>query len=253
MNRLNNKVALITGAANGIGKATAQLFLKEGAKLMLVDIDARSLKETVNELNSETVNYIVADVSKKEDTLNYVNKTLEYHGNIDFFFANAGIEGDTCAIRNYPEEVLDKVLAVNIKGVFLGCQYVIPQMNDGGSVVITSSTSGLKGVKGLCPYVASKHAVVGIMRTAALENASRKIRVNAIHPGPVNTRMMRKLESSASPENPSEAKDAFEAAIPLRKYAEPSQIAESVLFLACDESKYITGTSQVIDGGLMCM
>lgn len=251
MDRLKNKVAIITGAANGIGKATAQLFLKEEAQLMLVDIDERSLESTVSELNSNKVKYCVADVSKKEDTLNYVHATLEAFGSIDFFFANAGIEGDTCAMRNYPEEVLDKVLGVNIKGVFLGCQYVIPKMNDGGSVVITSSTSGLKGVKGLAPYVASKHAVVGIMRTAALENASRKIRVNAIHPGPVNTRMMRKLENSASPDNPLEAKNAFEATIPLKKYAEPSQIAASVLFLASDESKYITGTSQVIDGGLM--
>jgi len=251
MDRLKDKVALITGAANGIGKATAQLFLKEGAKLMLVDIDEKSLKNTVSEFSSDKVKYCVADVSKKEATLKFTEKTLKAFGCIDFFFANAGIEGDTCAMRNYNEEVLDKVLAVNVKGTFLGCQHVIPKMKDGSSVVITSSTSGLKGVKGLGAYVASKHAVVGIMRTAALENASRKIRVNTIHPGLVNTRMMRTLESNASAEDPVQVKKAFEKTIPLRTYAEPEQIAELVLFLAADQSDYITGTSQIIDGGLL--
>ncbi|WNH10967.1 SDR family NAD(P)-dependent oxidoreductase [Thalassobellus suaedae] len=169
---------------------------------------------------------------------------------IDIFFNNAGIEGTSKSIVEYPENIFDQVIAVNLKGVWLGCQYVIPKMSDGGSVIITSSVAGIKGFKGMGAYVASKHAVVGIMRTAALENADRNIRVNTIHPGPVDTRMMREIEREISPDNPKEAKKAFEAGIPFGRYAEANEIAELVVFLASNESKYITGTLQVIDGGM---
>ncbi|MFC4634624.1 SDR family NAD(P)-dependent oxidoreductase [Dokdonia ponticola] len=250
MDKLENKVAIITGGAGGIGRATAQLFLTRGAKVMLVGRTEETLKKVIYDFNSPNAAYCVADVSKSEDTQNYVRKTLLKFGKIDLFFNNAGIEGVSKPIAAYPEDIFDQVIAINLKGVWLGCQYVIPKMSDGGSVIITSSVAGLKGFKGLGAYVASKHAIIGIMRTAALENADRNIRVNTIHPGPVNTRMMRDIEKDISPDNPKEAQKSFEDEIPFGRYAEANEIAELVLFLASNESKYMTGTMQVIDGGM---
>ncbi|SDE34496.1 NAD(P)-dependent dehydrogenase, short-chain alcohol dehydrogenase family [Pricia antarctica] len=251
MERLNGKVAIITGGAGGIGKATAKLFLEQGAKVVIVDINKEVLEKTSSELDHENLSYCVADISKAEDNENYVEHTLEVHGKIDIFFANAGIEGVSRPIAEYPEETFDKVIAVNLKGVWLGCKHVIPKMKKGGSVIITSSVAGLKGFAGLGAYVATKHAIVGIMRVAALENAERKIRVNTIHPGPVNNDMMRRIEKDVSPENPKEVLKGFESVVPFGRYAESNELAEMALFLASDESKYITGCTHVVDGGML--
>lgn len=250
MDKLKDKVAIITGGAGGIGNATAKLFLNQGAKVMLVDLDESELQNTVANLDNPNVSYCIADVSKVKDVKKYVAETLSAFGKIDIFFNNAGIEGKAYPIAEFPEDIFDKVIAVNLKGVWLGCQNVMPEMEDGGSVIITSSVAGLKGFKGLGAYVASKHAIVGIMRVAALEFAERKIRVNTVHPGPVNNQMMRSIEKDMSPDDPSEVQKGFEAAIPFKRYAESNEIGELVLFLASDESKYITGTTQVIDGGM---
>ena len=166
------------------------------------------------------------------------------------FFNNAGIEGVVKPITDYPEDVFDKVISVNVKGIWLGNKFALPQMNDGGSIIITSSVAGILGFAGLGAYVTSKHAVVGIMRTSAIEAAPRKIRVNSVHPAPVNNRMMRSIEEGASAGHGEEVKKQFEATIPLGRYAEPVEIAKLVLFLASDDSQYITGTTQVIDGGM---
>ncbi|MFL1895332.1 SDR family NAD(P)-dependent oxidoreductase [Aquimarina sp. 2-A2] len=252
MNLLKNKVVLITGGSGGIGKATAKLFAANGAQVMLVGSTESKLKQTIEELDFPNISYSVADVSRSEDTKRYVSDTLSRFGKIDIFFNNAGIEGESKPIEAYSEKMFDRVIEVNLKGVWLGCQFVLPKISDGGSVIITSSVAGIKGFKGLGAYVASKHAVVGIMRVAALENAHRNIRVNTIHPGPVHTRMMRAIEKQIAPDNPKEAQKGFEAAIPFGRYAEANEIAETVLFLASDQSAYITGTTQVIDGG-MCI
>lgn len=249
MNILKNKVAIITGGSGGIGKATAKLFIAEGAKVMLVGRTEEKLKNAIKELNSPNVLYCVADVSKARDTKEYTDKTLSSFGKIDVFFNNAGIEGVIKPIAEYPEAEFDKVIAVNLKGVWLGCQCVIPKMSDGGSVIITSSLAGLKGFEGLGAYVASKHGVIGIMRVAALEFANRNIRVNTIHPGLINTRMMRSIEEEISPENPNEAKKGFEATVPFGRYGEPEEIADLALFLGSDSSIYINGSTYVIDGG----
>jgi len=251
MDKLKDKVAIITGGAGGIGKATAKLFIAHGAKVMLVGRTENTLKKMVDAFDSSNIAYCVADVSRSDDTKNYVKETLLKFGKIDIFFNNAGIEGTSKSIAEYPEDMFDQVIAVNLKGVWLGCQHVIPKMSDGGSVIITSSVAGIKGFKNLGAYVASKHAVVGIMRTAALENADRNIRVNTIHPGPVHTRMMRDIEKDISPDDPEGVQKAFEAEILFGRYAEANEIAELVLFLASNESKYITGTMQVIDGGMI--
>jgi NAD(P)-dependent dehydrogenase (short-subunit alcohol dehydrogenase family) len=251
MEKLKDKVVIITGGAGGIGTATAKLFLAEGAKVMLVDVVEEELKKVANSFNSGNIGYCVADVSSLKGTKNYVSETLKNFGGIDIFFNNAGIEGEFKSIQEYSEEAFDKLIAVNIKGVWLGCQQVIPKMKDGGSVIITSSVAGLKGFKGLGAYVASKHAVIGIMRVAALEFADRNIRVNTIHPGPVNNRMMRSIESQISPDDPKVAQQGFQDAIPFGRYAESKEIAGVALFLASEESKYVTGTMQVVDGGML--
>tara|TARA_R110000868_G_scaffold126481_4_gene333567 strand:- start:9191 stop:9952 length:762 start_codon:yes stop_codon:yes gene_type:complete len=251
MERLKDKVAIITGGAGGIGFATAKLFLKEGAKVVIVDVNKESLEKASYELDHENLSFCVADVSKVNDTEKYVEQTLEVYGRIDIFFANAGIEGATVPISEYPEAIFDKVIAVNLKGVWLGCKHVVPKMKEGGSVMITSSVAGLKGFAGLGAYVATKHAIVGLMRVAALEYAPKKIRVNTIHPGPVNNDMMRRLEKGMSPENPEQVLKSFEAAVPFGRYVESSEIADMALFLASDESKFITGRTHVVDGGML--
>jgi len=250
MKKLQDKVAIITGGAGGIGLATAQLFLEQGAKVMLVDLFEDRLKEAVATLNSANVSYIAGDVSNRKDVENYTKTTLAALGKIDIFFSNAGIEGVTAPIAEYPDDAFQKVMDVNVKGVWLGCAIVIPKMTNGGSVMITSSVAGLQGSPNLGAYIASKHAVIGIMRTAALEYAHRGIRVNTIHPGPVNNRMMRAIEAGFSPQNPEEIQKGFEATIPLGRYAENEEIAQLALFMASDDSSYMTGTKQVICGGM---
>jgi len=251
MKRLKDKVAVITGGTGGIGLATAKLFLEQGAKVVLVDNSLDAIEKARVDLNNDNVSYFQADVSKKQETIKFLNHALETFGKIDVFFANAGIEGTSSPITAYPEEILDKVIAVNLKGVWLGCQYVIPKMEEGGSVIITSSVAGLKGFNGLGAYVATKHAVVGVMRVAAAENAARKIRVNTIHPGPVDNDMMQRIENDMAPDSPNVVKDGFTASVPFGRYASSKEVGELALFLASDESKYITGCTHLIDGGML--
>lgn len=250
MKKLENKVAIITGGAGSIGKITAELFLAEGAKVLLVDLSEEALKKTVKELNTDQVKYCVADVSKASEVKKYVAETVKQFGQIDVFFNNAGIEGVVKPLNEYPESDFDKVIAVNVKGPWLGNKYALPQMKDGGSIIMTSSVAGILGFANMSAYVTSKHAIVGIMRTTAMEAAPRKIRVNTVHPSPVNNRMMRSIEEGASAGHGEEVKKQFEATIPLGRYAEPIEIAKLVVFLASDDSQFITGTTQVIDGGM---
>ncbi|MDR6736246.1 SDR family NAD(P)-dependent oxidoreductase [Sphingobacterium sp. 2149] len=250
MKKLDKRVAIITGGSGSIGKTTAKLFLEQGAYVMLIDLNEEALKTTVLELGSENVKYVVADVSVAAQVEAYVNETVRAFGEIDVFFNNAGIEGVVNSIEDYPENIFDRVISVNVKGVWLGNKYVLPKMKDGSSIILTSSVAGIVGFANLSAYVTSKHAVVGIMRATAIEAAPRKIRVNTIHPSPVNNRMMRSIEEGASTGHGEEVKKAFEASIPFGRYAEPIEIAKLALFLACDDSQFITGTTQVIDGGM---
>lgn len=249
MKRLENKVALITGGAGSIGQTTAKLFLEEGAKVVLVDLDEAALKQAVAGLGSDKVDYVVANVTQAADVERYAQAAVKKFGKIDVFFNNAGIEGVVKPITEFPEDVFDKVMAVNVKGVFLGCKYVLPQMNDGGSMIITSSVAGLHGSANFVAYVTSKHATLGIMKTAALEAAPRKIRVNTVHPSPVDNRMMRSIEEGYAPGAGTEAKKGLESGIPLGRYAAPLEISKLVLFLGSDDSQFITGAQYVIDGG----
>lgn len=248
MKRLENKVALITGGAGSIGQTTAKLFIEEGAKVILVDLDEASLKKVTTELGNNAA-YVVANVTIAADVERYAKEAVKKFGKIDIFFNNAGIEGVVKPIIDFPEDVFDKVIAVNVKGVFLGCKYVLPQMNDGGSMVITSSVAGLTASPNFVAYTTSKHATLGIMKTAALEAAPRKIRVNSIHPSPVDNRMMRSIEEGYEPGKGGDVQKAFAASIPLGRYAAPLEISKLVLFLGSDDSQFITGAQYVIDGG----
>ncbi|NBB29548.1 SDR family NAD(P)-dependent oxidoreductase [Cellulophaga sp. BC115SP] len=251
MKKLENKVAIITGGAGSIGKITAKLFMEEGAKVFLVDTNEPELQKIEDELGGVRIRYCVADVSNSDDTHRYVMEALNEFGGIDIFFNNAGVEGVVQSIIDYPEAVFDRVMEVNVRGTWLGIKYVVPHMNNGGSIIISSSVAGLTGFVNLSAYVASKHAIVGIMKVTALEVAHRNIRVNAIHPSPVNNRMMRSIEEGTSVNNSGDVKRLFEARIPMKRYAEPIEVASLAMFLASDDSQFITGTSQVIDGGLL--
>lgn len=250
MKKLDNRVALITGGAGGIGKATAKQFINEGAKVLLVDLKEDDLRKAQEELNSDNVFYVAADVSKTEDVKKYAQKAEDLFGKVDIFFNNAGVEGQVKPITDYPVEEFDKVMAVNVRGVWLGMKFIIPQMKDGGSILITSSVAGLRGTANVSPYVASKHALNGITRSLALELAGQNIRVNAINPSPVDNRMMRSLEEGFSPDDKENAKSMFEQMIPLGRYAENNDIANLATFLASDDSSFITGAIHSIDGGM---
>lgn len=262
MKKLENRVAIITGGAGSIGKTTAKLFLEAGAKVVLVDLVEADLKKAIavmsaelggeigSNITAESITYCVADVTNTADIRQYVDKTVKTFGKIDIFFNNAGIEGVVKPIDEYPEEMFDKVIAVNVKGVWMGNKYVLPHMNDGGSIIMTSSVAGIVGSPNVSAYITSKHAVVGIMRATAVEAAPRKIRVNSVHPSPVDNRMMRSLEEGFAAGHATDVKKTLEATIPLGRYAEPVEIARLVLFLASDDSQFITGTTQIVDGGL---
>lgn len=249
---LKGKSAIITGGAGGIGMATAQMYLDEGVSgVLLVDLNEDALLEAKKILASEKVHVFAADVSKADQVKAYTDKAAELFGQLDIVFLNAGFEGVVKPLSEYPEDVFDKVLSVNVKGVWLGIKYAFPylQKSGGGSVIITASVAGLRGTAQMMAYTASKHAVIGVMRVAALEGAPHQIRVNTIHPGPVDNRMMRSLEDGFAPGGGEQVKKGFEGMIPLGRYASNDDIANLATFLADDKSKYITGATYLIDGG----
>lgn len=251
--RFQDKIALITGGSGGIGKETAKKFLEEGGKVAIVDINEEALEKVKEELSGlGEVLTIKADVSKEEDVKNYVNTTVDKFGKIDFFHNNAGINGPNKPLAETSLEEFETVMRINSTGVFLGLKYVLPVMAEkgSGSVVNTSSGAGLMGTPTMVAYGASKHAVVGMTKTAALEYAKAGVRVNSVHPAPVNNEMMRAIESQANPDDVAGAQKAYENAIPLGRYAESEEIADLILFLASDKSKFITGSQYTIDGGM---
>ncbi|MCB1347991.1 MAG: SDR family oxidoreductase [Maritimibacter sp.] len=251
MKRLQDKIALITGGAAGIGLETARLFLEEGASVALVDLREDDLAKAAEGLEGDILT-IAADVSSPDDTVRYVRETTDRFGRIDVFFNNAGIEGKVAPLVDQKIEDFDRVMAVNVRGAFLGLQHVLPVMiaKKSGSIINMSSVAGLKGSPNVAPYITSKHAVVGLTRAAALEAAADNVRVNSVHPSPVNTRMMRSLEDGFSPGQGDAVKDQLTASIPLGRYGESADIAALVLFLASDEAAFITGVQYPVDGGM---
>lgn len=249
-----NKVVVITGATGGIGSTIVSMLAKDGAKLVLVDLSLAKLEKLSKDLGLATDNYLLveADVSKEEQVKKYVDKAVEKYGTIDAFINNAGVEGKVASIMETTSDNLDLVLNVNVKGVYYGLKYVMPVMieNKKGSIVNTSSVAGLMGSPGLAPYVASKHAVIGITKTAALEVAPFNVRVNAVCPGPVDNRMMESIEEGTLPGHGNDIRDEFSKIIPMGRYSTNGEVANLMLFLISDKAIGITGVSYRVDGGM---
>ena len=247
------KVALVTGGGNGIGRATSVAFARQGAKVVVVDRDEAGAQATVGIIrqNNGDAVAVTADVTKVADVKAYVKAAVETYGRIDCFFNNAGIEGKLAPTAEYDEAMFDAVIGVNVRGVFLGLRHVLPEMirQGGGSIVNTASVAGLVGTPGMPAYVASKHAVIGLTKTAAGEVARQGIRVNAVCPGPVDTRMIHSLGSQLSPGDPTAFRQRYESALPTGRYTTPEEIANMVLFLCSDLASNITGGQYVVDGG----
>lgn len=253
MNRLEGKIALVTGGAGAIGLAAAKLFVHEGARVVLVDLSEPLLRQALKTIGSDRASFVAADVTSPEDTRRYVQGAVARHGGVDVLLANAGIEGVNQPIADYPLATFDRVLAVNVRGVFLGLQQAIPVMagRGGGSIVITSSILGLRGAgAGLSAYAASKHAVLGLMRAAAIECAPLNIRVNTVHPAFVEGRMMERIAHGAAPDASEEFRQQTRALVPLARYGTPDEVAQLMLFLASDESRFCTGGVYPVDGGM---
>jgi NAD(P)-dependent dehydrogenase (short-subunit alcohol dehydrogenase family) len=248
--RIEGKVAMITGAAGGIGSACARLFADEGARVLMVDREADGLAAAARAIG-ERARHLAADVTRAEDMQACVRAAAEQLGGLDIAVLNAGIEGEVRPIPDYPEEMFDRVIAVNLRGVWLGLKYAMPEIarRGGGSIIITSSIAGVRGRAGLSAYVASKHAVIGLMRTAALEGAPDGIRVNTVNPSPTETRMMRSLEHQRAPDDPGAVRRELERSSPQGRYAAPEEIARLMLFLASDDSAHCNGSVYMIDGG----
>ncbi|MFD1193058.1 SDR family NAD(P)-dependent oxidoreductase [Seohaeicola saemankumensis] len=253
MKRLDSKVAVITGGAGDIGKAAGRRFLAEGASVMLVDLDAVALAAVCKELDSDKVRYLAADVTLAADNRAMIAEATRCFGGVDIFLANAGIEGTVAPIATCDEAVFDQVINVNVKGPFLGLKAAIPALiaRGGGSIVISSSVAGMRGSANVAPYSTSKHAVIGLMKSAAKELAAHNIRVNTVNPAPVETRMMRSLEEGLAPGSADQVKAAMVANIPLGRYATPDEIANVMLFLVSDEAAFVTGSVYMVDGGML--
>lgn len=246
-------MAIVTGGCGGIGTATVKAFLAAGARVMLVDLDADRVNETVRSLDSPRLRGVAADVSKAEHTAAYVNATVAAFGGLDILYANAGIEGLVRPIKDYPEAEFDKVLSVNVKGAFLGMKECVPHLEKrgGGSIVVTASIAAVVGSPGMAAYIVSKHALVGLVKVAAIEFGPLGIRVNAIAPGPVDNRMMRSLEEQSAPGHAETVKAGFTAQVPMGRYAKNEEIAQMALFLAGPRSSYSTGAVFLADGGFV--
>jgi NAD(P)-dependent dehydrogenase (short-subunit alcohol dehydrogenase family) len=247
------KVALVTGGGNGIGRAACVAFARHGAKVVVVDRDTAGAEATAGIVrqNGGDAIAVTADVTKSDDVKAYVKAAIDKYRRIDCFFNNAGIEGKVAPLAEYDEAVFDAVLGVNVKGVFLGLRHVLPQMirQGSGAVVNTASIAGLVGSPGMSAYVASKHAVIGITKTTAGEVGRQGIRVNAVCPGPVDTRMIHAIEEQVSPGDAASVEARYQAAIPSGRYTTADEIANMVLFLCSDLASNITGGQFVVDGG----
>ncbi|GAA3731366.1 SDR family oxidoreductase [Plantactinospora mayteni] len=251
--RFEGRVAVVTGGAAGFGRAVGQRLLADGARVVLVDRDAEALAGTAAELGGTgPVRAIRADVSQEAEVAGYVAEAVAAYGRIDAFFNNAGIEGRMAPITELGVDDFDRVIAVNLRGVFLGLREVLRVMKAqrGGAIVNTASMAGIRGSATFSPYVASKHGVIGLTRCAALEGAPYGIRVNTVAPGHIDTRMARDLTVQVAPDDPQGAYDRAAARVPLARYGTAEEVAHLATWLLSDEASYVSGATHLIDGAL---
>jgi len=247
-NTFKDKIALVTGASSGIGKATALAFAKKGTKVVIADLteDPETI-DLIENLGGEAI-FVKCDVSKNSDVKALIEKAIATFGGLDFAFNNAGIEGTPAPVQDCSEENWDKTIGVNLKGIWLCMKYEIPLMLKKGNGVIVncSSVAGLVGFQGLPAYVASKHGVIGLTKTAALECAKLGIRVNAVCPGVIKTPMMDRLTADKK-----EVEDQFARLEPIGRFGLPEEIANAVVWLCSDEASFVTGLTMPVDGGFV--
>lgn len=253
MESFQGKVALVTGGSSGIGRTTAVAFAREGAKVVVTSRRENEGKETVRlikEIGSEGL-FIRTDVSKEGDVKAMVEGTVKAYGRLDYAFNNAGIEGDAAPLAEQTVDNYEAVLGINVKGVFLSMKYEIPQMlkNGGGAIVNMSSVGGLIGFPNFSLYIASKHAVVGLTKTAALEYAKSVIRINAVSPAVIETDMVDRFVGKIGVGKEGEMRQQLAAMHPIGRTGKPEEIASAVLYLCSDGASFITGQTLAIDGG----
>jgi len=250
MGKLEGKVAIVTGAASGIGRASALLFAEEGARVVVADWDAAKGEEVAREVKGKggEAKFVKVDVSRAEDVQVMVNAAVESYGRLDVLFNNAGVEGEQAPTADCTLENFDRVIAINLRGVFLGMKYGIAAMlkTGGGSIINNASVAGLVGFTGIPAYSASKGGVIQLTKTAALEYAKEHVRVNAICPGVIWTPMVERFTSAGE-----EVRRALEAMEPVGRFGTAEEVARLALFLASEDSSFCTGAPFVVDGGFV--
>lgn len=242
----DQKIALVTGGSFGIGRATAEAFASRGAKVVIADwIEDDSVIKQIKDEGGTAI-FIKCDVSKISDVDNLIEQTIKQFGRIDFAVNNAGIEGATAPVHQCSEENWDKTIGINLKGIWLCMKHEIPHMlkQGKGAIVNTASVAGLIGFPGLPAYVASKHAIIGLTKTAALENAKLGIRVNAVCPGVIKTPMIDRLTGKDKT-----VEKSYEDMEPVGRMGKPEEVAEAVVWLCSDAASFVTGHAMPVDGG----
>jgi NAD(P)-dependent dehydrogenase (short-subunit alcohol dehydrogenase family) len=251
--RLDGKVAVVTGAAGVIGRATIQRLAERGARIVAVDRKPEELKAAISQLPaSAEARAVTADVSDEDEVADYVRSAVDAFGTIDVFYNNAGIEGEVKPITQYSLETFRRVLDVNVVGVFLGMKHVLPVMlkQNRGSIINTASIAGLIGSPQIAVYSASKHAVIGLTRSAAWECTGTGVRVNCVCPGMIDSRMLSAIiDGRNAGSNAPTLHDRIVERIPARRLGQAAEVASIVAFLASDEASYVSGSAYTVDGG----
>jgi len=255
MKNFQNKAIIITGAAMGLGLAAAKELASRGANLSLVDYNEKSLEEAKTAISKQypdvKIITVVADVSSEEAVKNYINQTVKAFGRIDGLYNNAGIEGRQASMTEYDLDVFKKVIDINLMGVYYGLRYAIPVMQKQkyGRIVNVASVGGIRGVMNQSPYVATKHAVSGMTKNAALEYGKDGITTNAIAPGAILTPMVAEAFKQVNPQDPKAAETEYAKANPTKRLGVPEEVAKVVAFLLSDDASYVSGQIIAIDGG----
>ncbi len=245
---MDGKGCVITGGAGSLGLASAKALLAEGAKVLLVDQSQDDVDAAAAGLEGEVLTH-AADVTQAQDTQAYIAAAVDAWGGVDVLFANAGVSGTNAPITDYPEDIFDQVIDVNIKGSFLALKYGIPHVSSGGSVIVTSSVMGVTARPNSVGYITSKHAVVGMVRCVAREVAPKNIRVNILAPGPIDNDFQQTIEDRMSNMMGIDATAMLNQMIPLGRHSQPEEVAQSILYLASDMSSFSTGSVFMADGG----